>query len=605
MTYSVADSTQIRFNTIRKEQGVIAPATPIFAKQIERVMAKEIEKTVNSLRCSRQIPSTEFYTIRFLLILALSLGCNFAIAAQAPQNQVTASQQQSDESLAERQERLKNTFTRLEQKLLDLYEFELGENPERSELLKDAFQLSQDRRIALKLEGIVEKLKDEDYKPALDRQQVALEELKALLQLLQNEDQSKRLQEEQKRIKAYLVKVDRLLRIQQGLRGQAEGGVEPQRLSNSQGKTADRAQQLAQELRDDERRSQSIDADDLTQESSPNEGTDGEPSEIPNPDQSNSSEQQPSNQNPMPGQSSDQPPQPSEQSGEPGQGSPEAPSTESPVRQRVEEAQKRMREAQQRLQQAQKDQSIEAMRAAEVELAKAKEELEQILRQLREKEIERTLGMLETRFRELLKREQEIVDRTQRLDQINPTQRGAEFHIETGKLSTTQMSVALETDRLLMILVEEGSATAFPETVLQVRDDMEEVATRLRDSKVDPLTLSIEEDIVDGLQDILDALVAAQEENKQNQEQSESNPGASPQGQTGEAPLVNQIEELKLIRNLQKRIHQRHERYAKLLGQPEDPVGYTSDPEIQRALDRLSERQSQLQKITRDVIENQ
>lgn len=564
-------------------------------------------------------------------------------------------------TLAERQERLADNFRRLEQKLFDLYEFELDQNPDRSRLLRNAYELSQNRRIARHLETIAGNIKDEELRPAISGQKEALEQLRVLLELLQNEDQSKQLEEDQKRIEGYIEEVERLLRIQQGIRGQAEGGIDPERLSDSQGKAAERTGRLADEIRENES-GESPDGDRQPQDGStepssengqPSEGTEpgqqgqpGDQSQAPNsegspegsnegdgeetdqpdkepgsdptdpegsredPQESEGSQTPPENESgdpsdsppgdsPMPmGQPSDSPPQeggePAGQQGQSGQ--------PNPVQQRVEEAQKRMREAQQRLDQAQRDESIKEMREAEEELAKAKEELEEILRQLREEEVDRTLEMLEARIREMLDRELRIADATEKLNAIAVPSRGGEFHIQSGKLSTDQMSLALEADRLLMILQEEGSSIAFPETVAQIRDDMEQVAVRLREAKVDPLTIGLETEIIESLEDLINALVAAQEQNEQEESPPEEGTPSSPPPPPGEQPLVNQLEELKLIRNLQVKINKRHDRYSTMLTDPEDPIGYTTDPELQSELERLSDRQRKLQRITREIV---
>ena len=91
-----------------------------------------------------------------------------------------------------------------------------------------------------------------------------------------------------------------------------------------------------------------------------------------------------------------------------------------------------MRDAQQKLEQAQRAESIKDMRAAEKEIALARKELEEILRQLREEEVERVLAMLEGRFRRMLEREIRVYESTRKLEQRPPAQRGADFEIRAG-----------------------------------------------------------------------------------------------------------------------------------------------------------------------------
>ena len=73
-------------------------------------------------------------------------------------------------------------------------------------------------------------------------------------------------------------------------------------------------------------------------------------------------------------------------------------------------------------------------------------------------------------------------------------------------------------------------------------------------------------------------------------------------GQAGDRPLVDQLAEIKMLRGLQDRILRRHRRYSKFLDNPEDLIGSTDDPELQAALERLAQRQAQLTKIARDIV---
>lgn len=578
-----------------------------------------------SASSSDEMPAPKSSSLRRSLVMMAILGfvamAAPTVARSQTENAENASSQdsiaESQESIAERQARLAQKYSALEEKLFALFEYELSQNPDRSELLKRAFDQSQDRRVSSKLEEIVSRLKDKKYKPALDEQRAAVEQLQAILLLLQNEDQSKRKQEEQRRVEAYLAEVERLLRIQQGIRGQTEGGVSPERLAKSQEQVAERAGKLANEIQQDQSTEDSRPTNSNSSESANNSSEENQQSKTPD-GQGEKGTEQDSTQNPnqdssdnKPGKDS-KPPSPSQspspsqgQQGSPNSASPDQSQPQDSVQQKIEQAQQRMRQAQQRLEQAERDESIQEMRQAEAELAAAKRELEEILRQLREEEIEQTLQALEIRFRDMLEAQRKVNASTERLSAIPDERRTPDFAIESNKLSASQLDIALEADRLLLILQEEGSAIAFPETMVQIRDDMEEVAQRLKEANVGPLTLALEEDIELGLQDLLNALVAAQEDQKERQEQQQSQQNSPPNQNQGEPPLINQLEELKLVRNLQIRINRRHTRYSDLLDDPADPIGHVADPEIQRALEDLAGRQKNLREIVRDIITQQ
>ena len=128
---------------------------------------------------------------------------------------------------------------------------------------------------------------------------------------------------------------------------------------------------------------------------------------------------------------------------------------------------------------------------------------------------------------------------------------------------------------------------------------MVQVAKRLSAARVGKITLEIEEDIIDTLDYLVEALV-------QTQQDMESMQSASPQQQQGampgDKPLVDQLAEIKMMRGLQERIYKRHQRYSRLLDEPDDEIGRTDDPDLRRALIRLSERQQQLTEIARDIV---
>ena len=462
-----------------------------------------------------------------------------------------AQEQQGSADLAEEQRILAEQYKLLEEKLFTLYEYEKLSNPARSKLLERAYTSSQRNRTTEQLQQIVQLLATERLKDAEKNQSAALEDLNALLVLLESENRGKRVRDELAKNQEYLDEVKRLQRIQKGIRGQAENGLESSRLETSQRKLTDRTRQLDTQIAGDE----------------------GGNSEQAN-------------------------------SGEPGPGSdPKGAKTETeseqanPVRKRIQAAEDRMQKAREGLENANPGQSIEEMQAAEDELAEAIKELEEILRQLREEEVERVLALLEGRFRKMLERQIRVLDTTRRLDQVDKDDRLAEFEIEAGRLSLEEKAIAGEASRALLLLREDGSSVAFPSTVEQMQLDMEQVAARLSEAKVESITQGIIEDIVESLDGMINALVQTQQDMDSSEYQADSGQAGEP----GDQPLVDSLSEIKMIRGLQQQILRRHERYAKLLDDPDDLLGETDDPDIRAALDRLSERQKQLSEITRDI----
>jgi hypothetical protein len=181
---------------------------------------------------------------------------------------------------------------------------------------------------------------------------------------------------------------------------------------------------------------------------------------------------------------------------------------------------------------------------------------------------------------------------TSRLVVLPDDQRGRSVEIESGRLSRQESQIALEADRALTLLREDGSAVAMPEAVRQIRDDMQTVAARLAEFKVDALTQGLEEDIIAGLEDILAALEKA----KQDLEQQQQQPMPPPSGEPQEPPLVDALAELKMIRALQMRVNRRTETYSKLIN-GEQAV----EAELLAALAELAERQERIFRATKDI----
>jgi len=268
-----------------------------------------------------------------------------------------------------------------------------------------------------------------------------------------------------------------------------------------------------------------------------------------------------------------------------------------PARKRLEAAQERMREAQKRLDEAKRKDAVAEQEKAKEELEKAKAELERILRQMREEEVERVLALLESRFRKMLEIQVRIYEETVRLDKVPEAERDLKIPIPAGKLAVDERKLVVEADKALNLLLEEGSSVAFPETVSQMRDDMQQVSDRLDAAKVESITQGIEQDVIAALQEMIEALQKAQKDLEKQKQQQQAQPG-----QPQDMPLVDAIAELKMIRALQMRVNTRTQRYARLLKDAEDPVGQATDQDLREALAKLAERQETIYRLTRDIV---
>ena len=533
-----------------------------------------------------------------LAIVAVALASSVATAQDAPA---------AGNELSVDQARLADRFERLETVLTRLAELSASTDPRRAKLLREAIAKSRDQALEQRFETIVSLLEDERLSAAAGRQSELQGQLDELLALLLKADRDRELDSERKRIKAYLKEVGRLIRQEKGIQARTEGGDETKRLAEDQAKVADDTGKLGKAIDDTERRdAEGKPAGDDSPKKPNGESKDGA-KESGKPSDGKPSDSKPSDGKPADsGKSkpSDSPspspsnPSPGGQPGKSGQSSPSdepQPSQEPTDRaaEQLKAAQQDMQEAQQQLEQAKREGAAQAQREAIKKLEQAKAELERVLRQLREEEMERTLTMLAARFRKMLDAQNKIYDGTVRADKVPQDQRDHNDEIEAARLSREESLIVREADRALVLLREEGSSLAFPETVSLMRDDMQQVAQRLGEAKVGSFTQQLEQDVIEALEETIAALDKAIKD----LDKKRTPPGQSPPaGQPTDPPLVDKLAEIKMIRALQMRINRRTQRYGKIIEGEQ-----AETPELLDALAKLAERQQRIYQATIDL----
>ncbi len=555
----------------------------------------------------------------------------------------------ADDPLSTRQRQVRDRFGELEKLLLRMAELTAPTDPGRAALLRQAVAQSKKRDIDHQFEELVSLLSQQRLSLALKGQTGVQQELARLLELLLSEDRNKRIESEKERVRAYLKRVNRLIKEQKSVQGDTSRDGETGPLAERQGKLSEDTGKLADDLAQedaakDPAKEEADDADkdpskeapskkdpqdkagkkdsdkngeksdkesDKSDKDAENQGdkdasdkkSDKQDSDSSKPDESKpgdkaeqgekspgepaDSEQQPG----QPGQPNDQPPMP----GQPGQQDPseQQPPEDNPAQQRLQQAQQRMQEAQQKLEKAKREEAADKQAQALKELEQAKADLEEILRQLREEQMSRMLAMLEGRFRKMLDAQVEVYEGTKRLDQVAQAERDRDDEIEAGRLSRKEAEIVVEAEKCLGLLREEGSAVAFPEAVVEMRQDMQSVVERLARSEVGQLTQAVETDIIAALEEMIAAFKKAQKEMEQKQQQ----PGQQGQMANGEPPLVDALAELRMIRAMQMRVNVRTQRYAEL-----SKTEQVETPELLKALEQLAEREQRIHQITRDIV---
>lgn len=333
-------------------------------------------------------------------------------------------------------------------------------------------------------------------------------------------------------------------------------------------------------------------------EGSPSQGSpsEGSPSQG-SPSQGSPSQGSPSQGSPSQGQPMDQPPglqplgPPPEGGGGDQAGEQQDPlDQQTPGREELERAREEMEQAIKELEGRNLDQASDEQDQAVAELERMKAELEEILRQLREKEKELFLQMLEARFQQMLQAQLLINSETLQLDQVPQADRQPRHIARATQLSRDELANALEADKALNLLREEGSSVAFPEAVEQMRDNMLQVVQRLEEADTGNTTQVIEQLIVETLEEMIFALQKEMERLKQ--QEGEPPPPGEPQ----DPPLVDLLSELKMIRSLQNQINRLTRAYGM-----EFEGEQTTDPDQILLLEELSDRQERIQEATYDL----
>jgi len=234
------------------------------------------------------------------------------------------------------------------------------------------------------------------------------------------------------------------------------------------------------------------------------------------------------------------------------------------------------------------------------QLQRLREELESILRQLREEELMQTLERLEARFRRMLQQEQGIRSQVERLmresSELVADQR--QIGIRADRLALEQQSVIEDAEMALILLREDGTAQAMVESLLQARFDMTEVKARLERTSLDATTLQIVDSIIESLQEMLEAVQRAMEEARERQENAENRQGEG--GEAEEEPLIQILAELRMIRSMQRRVNERTARYdAEIQRALENPAADLRPFRV--AVEELARQQNRISRILHEI----
>jgi hypothetical protein len=520
--------------------------------------------------------------------------------------------------LAAREQALVEQFNELEKTFLRLADLLSASDPRRSALLRSVFEQAREQEVGDRLDLIVQLLEKGQLLKAGAGQATALEKLRELLDLLESGDSDRQLANTKQEVKQFLARLAKAIARQRDIEGSTEAGADADKLAERQEALAEETEALAREIGGFAKRMDARDpggkpagdtkADEDRQEGEGSAGgkdeQDSQDAEQYMEDAKQDSEQKEGSGTPAGGrksqeQGSESQPSAGESSGDAGEkesddGDDEA-SRARRTKRRLEAAKDRMRKAREQLDDAKRRDARAEQEKAIEELETARAELEEILRQMREEEVERLLVQLEARLRAMLRSQKGVFTGVEKLaSQTVPLTR--EGQLEAARLSREQAGVRNEALKALVLIRDDGSAVAIPEALEQMRDDSAQATARLARGDVGSTTRGILQDMIANLEEMLGALEKAQREQQARQQQGQ--PGGRP-ADPGEQPLVDKLSELKMIRALQMRVNTRTKRFSQLLA---DGVERADEPELAEALARLAERQQKIERAARDIV---
>lgn len=523
-------------------------------------------------------------------------------------------------------------FDRFEQELLKMAEQMRRQDPERSDLLFRAHSRSQQEQIISQMRVIFEQLSRQDisFGDAIQRQEALIASMKTLLEVLQSENRIGDIEAERQRIQGIIKDVNRLLGNEKDARALTERGGDPEQAARKQEDIERKAAELIESVEkhdaarqaEETGRSASQNGESKSGKSGEQQPPDGDSSgkgEAPDPngdeepkpnDGSRIQKKQPDGQqqngtegDPSPdADSQDGRPESPSDSGSPGEQNSQQPGSsgqqqdsqqqQTPGRQQLEQARDEMQRAIEELRRKNDSDASKHQDEAIRRLLEAREKLEEILRQLREEEKSLMLTSLESRFRKMLTEQLLIYQDTVQLAAKGDEEPNLEPRAR--QLARRENDIVQEVNKAMILLQEEGSSVAFPEAVEAIRDDMQSIVRLLDDADVGELTQTVEQGVIEALEEMIDAL--NQEMQKQNEEQDDQQGQPGQPSAPGEEPLVDALSELKMLRSLQLRINRRTQQLSRLAEGPE-----ALNPELIDQLKTLSRRQARIQRATFDL----
>jgi hypothetical protein len=230
--------------------------------------------------------------------------------------------------------------------------------------------------------------------------------------------------------------------------------------------------------------------------------------------------------------------------------------------------------------------------------------------QLHREENERVLASLQSRCERMLAMQIEVRNGTVTLDKTIQARTDARpdnaDRARGNELQDRENDINREAREALRLIEAESSGISFQVVFQQLIGDMGNVSNRLGFADAGPVTVSIENDVIDTLKEMIDALKKARQTNDITDGPPPGDPGDP--GPKPKKKLVEEVQELKMIRNLQVRVNKRTQVYGKeYRGEQAPSVETATTPQerehaamLKKEFKGLAESQDRIAEVTRN-----
>ncbi len=502
----------------------------------------------------RAVPRIRLRLLPASHFVSLSLVLAACVRAAAP----PASSAPARDPLAAKQEIVRDRMAQLEDRMFRLIEKIAESEPDQAERLRQALRKSRELLVRRHMDEVVRLLDERNLTEASDRQKALVRDLNAILKLLmENTADAEERRKAMESLKAFGERIAKLLEEQRAhqkalqdlqRRGAERWPSESPRLADGQRATAEKAGKLAQDMS-------------------------GKPDGREDGVQSRPASRPGSTPASRPARDAAPPPAAGQEN--------------------VEKAQRHMENASRGLEQNRPGDAESEQQKAIDQLEEAKRQLEDTLNQLRREQQEEILRAMEDRFREMLARQLQINQGTVDLDKKGVSRWTRTEELQAGTFSQGERDLAADATRALTILRQEGTTLVFPQIVEQLAADLNDAGERIRSRDVGPATQQLQQDIVQTLNELIEAV-----QQMRKKIQAGEAPGSPPGGPEQAPPLLPESAELKLLRACQVRINRETEAFNRDLGGEKSLT-----PEDAKRLKRIADRQKDVARMAEELNE--